>query len=117
VADTGAALAEMRRVARPGGRLVICEFGHLKSQPMDRLYDWLLAVGLPTVARTLSRNAAAYSYLAESIAAWPDGRQLADQIRAAGWSAVRWRGLTMGVVAVHVARNPTAARRAAGQKV
>jgi len=106
VADPGAALAEMRRVTRPGGRLVICEFGHLSAGWLDVLYDWMLSVALPAVAATLSRNAGAYSYLAESIAAWPDGEALAAQIRAAGWSTVRWRGLTLGVVAVHVARNP-----------
>ena len=117
IAGTGAALAEMRRVTRPGGRLVICEFGHLPARPLDRLYDWALAVGLPTVARTLSRNAAAYAYLAESIAAWPDGDGLADLIRAAGWTAVRWRRLTMGVVAVHVARNPPPADIPPGHKV
>jgi demethylmenaquinone methyltransferase/2-methoxy-6-polyprenyl-1,4-benzoquinol methylase len=117
VADTGAALAEMRRVTRPGGRLVICEFGHLPAGPLDRLYDWALAVGLPAVARALSRNAAAYAYLAESIAAWPDAERLADVVRSAGWSAVRWRRLTMGVVAVHVARNPLPADIATGHKV
>jgi demethylmenaquinone methyltransferase/2-methoxy-6-polyprenyl-1,4-benzoquinol methylase len=117
VASTGAALAEMRRVTRPGGRLVICEFGHLPAPPLDRLYGWALAAALPAVARVLSPNAAAYAYLAESIKAWPDGDQLADLIRAAGWTAVRWRRLTMGVVAVHVARNPVAADTAAGHEV
>jgi demethylmenaquinone methyltransferase / 2-methoxy-6-polyprenyl-1,4-benzoquinol methylase len=117
VADPAAALAEMRRVTRPGGRLVICEFGHLPTQPLDRLYGWGLAVALPAVARSLSRNAGAYAYLAESIKAWPDGQQLADLVRAAGWSAVRWRGLTMGVVAVHLARNPPVAGSAAARKV
>jgi demethylmenaquinone methyltransferase/2-methoxy-6-polyprenyl-1,4-benzoquinol methylase len=117
VTDPAAALAEMRRVTRPGGRLVICEFGHLKVPALDAVYDWALAVALPGVARTLSRNAAAYAYLAESIKAWPGGDELAAQIRAAGWSAVRWRGLTMGVVAVHLAVNPPAGGRVAGQKV
>ena len=117
VASTGAALAEMRRVTRPGGRLVICEFGHLPARPADRLYGWALDAALPAVASVLSPNAAAYAYLAESIKAWPDGDQLADLIRAAGWTAVRWRRLTMGVVAVHVARNPVAADTAAGHEV
>jgi demethylmenaquinone methyltransferase / 2-methoxy-6-polyprenyl-1,4-benzoquinol methylase len=121
VTDPAAALAEMRRVTRPGGRLVVCEFGHLKIRALDALYDWALAVALPGVARTLSRNAAAYAYLAESIKAWPGGQQLAGLIQETGWSAVRWRGLTMGVVAVHLAINPAvnppAAGRVTGQKV
>jgi demethylmenaquinone methyltransferase / 2-methoxy-6-polyprenyl-1,4-benzoquinol methylase len=115
VAGPAAALAEMRRVTRPGGRLLICEFSHLKVAALDTLYDWSLSVALPGVARTLSRNAGAYAYLAESIKAWPDGEGLASQIRAAGWSGVRWRGLTMGVVAVHLAINPAANPPVAGQ--
>jgi demethylmenaquinone methyltransferase/2-methoxy-6-polyprenyl-1,4-benzoquinol methylase len=47
----------------------------------------------------------AYEYLAESINDWPAQRELADVIRVAGWSSVRWRDLTLGIVAVHVARN------------
>jgi len=58
------------------------------------------------VAGRLSANAGAYSYLAESIRNWPAQEELADRIRAAGWSAVRWRNLTYGVVAVHVGRRP-----------
>jgi demethylmenaquinone methyltransferase/2-methoxy-6-polyprenyl-1,4-benzoquinol methylase len=58
------------------------------------------------VARRLSANAGAYAYLAESIRDWPAQEELAARIRAAGWSAVRWRNLTFGVVAVHVGRRP-----------
>ena len=106
VADPDAALAEMLRVTRPGGRLVICEFGHLPGRSLDAVYSRYLAAALPFVARRLSGNGEAYSYLAESIADWPDQRQLARRIAAAGWQAVRWQNLTMGVVAVHIARRP-----------
>jgi len=106
VADQDAALAEMLRVTRPGGRLVICEFSHLPVRPLDACYQRYLAAALPRVARWLSANAPAYDYLAESIRHWPDQGELADRIRAAGWSAVRWRNLTFGVVAVHVGRRP-----------
>ena len=107
VADPAAALAEMRRVTRPGGRLLICEFGHLSQRRLDAAYGWCLAIGLPAVARRLSPNPDAYSYLAESIGAWPDKQELAAMIGAAGWSSVRWRTLSLGIVALHQARNGT----------
>jgi demethylmenaquinone methyltransferase/2-methoxy-6-polyprenyl-1,4-benzoquinol methylase len=99
------ALAEMRRVTRPGGRLVVCEFSRITVEPLDMLYRRYLTGVLPAVARRAARNPEAYEYLAESISDWPAQRELADVIRAAGWSAVRWRDLTLGVVAIHVARN------------
>ena len=105
VADPGAALAEMRRVTRPGGRLLVCEFSHLSQPRLDAAYARCLAIGLPAVARRLSPNPEAYSYLAESIGAWPDKQELAAMIRAAGWSSVRWRTLSLGIVALHQARN------------
>jgi demethylmenaquinone methyltransferase / 2-methoxy-6-polyprenyl-1,4-benzoquinol methylase len=99
------ALAEMRRVTRPGGRLVVCEFAAITVAPLDMLYRRYLTGVLPAVARRAARNPDAYAYLAESIADWLSQQELADVIRAAGWSAVRWRDLTLGVVAIHVARN------------
>jgi demethylmenaquinone methyltransferase / 2-methoxy-6-polyprenyl-1,4-benzoquinol methylase len=98
------ALAEMHRVTRPGGRLVVCEFSEITVPPLDMLYRRYLTGALPAIARRVARNPAAYEYLAESIGDWPAQRELADTIRSAGWSAVRWRNLTLGVVAVHVGR-------------
>lgn len=106
VADTGQALAELLRVTRPGGRLVICEFSHLPVARLNALYEQYLTRALPAVARRLSGNAEAYDYLAESIKAWPAQQVLAGQLAAAGWSAVSWRNLTLGVVALHEARRP-----------
>jgi demethylmenaquinone methyltransferase / 2-methoxy-6-polyprenyl-1,4-benzoquinol methylase len=104
VADPDAALAEMFRVTRPGGRLVVCEFGHLPSPRLDAIYGRYLMAALPAVARRLSPAGDAYEYLAESIRDWPDREELARRMEGAGWSAVRWRDLTLGVVTLHAAR-------------
>ena len=104
VADPAAALAEMRRVTRPGGRLVVCEFSTITIAPVDMLYRRYLINVLPAIARRTARSPEAYEYLAESIVDWPAQRELAGLIEAAGWSAVRWRNLSLGAVAVHVAR-------------
>jgi demethylmenaquinone methyltransferase/2-methoxy-6-polyprenyl-1,4-benzoquinol methylase len=106
VVDTKQALTEMLRVTRPGGRLVICEFSQLSVRPLRILYERYLARALPAVARRVSRNPAAYDYLAESIVHWPAQAELARMLRTAGWSAVEWHNLTLGIVAVHVARRP-----------
>ena len=106
VADLDAALAEMRRVTRPGGRLVICEFGHLRPAALNSFYERYLAAALPAVAKRLSPAGEAYEYLAESIKDWPAQAELAKRIGQAGWTAIRWRNLTLGVVAVHAARRP-----------
>ena len=104
VASPGTALAEMRRVTRPGGRLVVCEFSTITIAPLDMLYRRYLINVLPAIAQRTARNPEAYQYLAESISDWPAQRELAGVIEEAGWSAVRWRDLSLGVVAVHVAR-------------
>jgi demethylmenaquinone methyltransferase / 2-methoxy-6-polyprenyl-1,4-benzoquinol methylase len=106
VADPGAALTEMLRVTRPGGRLVVCEFGHLPWPRVNTLYESYLATALPVVARRLSGSPEAYDYLAESIKDWPPQPELARRMGGAGWSAVRWRNLSLGVVALHQARRP-----------
>jgi demethylmenaquinone methyltransferase / 2-methoxy-6-polyprenyl-1,4-benzoquinol methylase len=106
VTDHDAALAEFRRVTRPGGRLVVCEFGHLPWPRLNAAYEAYLAGALPAVARRLSSNPEAYEYLAESIKDWPAQPELARRMVAAGWSAVRWRDLSLGVVAIHLARRP-----------
>ena len=104
VSDPAAACAELHRVTRPGGRLVICEFSTPTWPPFRWVYDNYLVAAVPPLARLLSSNPAAYEYLAESILAWPDQAGLADVIGAAGWHGVEWRNLSTGIVALHRAR-------------
>jgi demethylmenaquinone methyltransferase/2-methoxy-6-polyprenyl-1,4-benzoquinol methylase len=106
VADVDVALREMARVTRTGGRLVVCEFSHPTWRPLRTAYVEYLMRALPAAARGVASNPDAYVYLAESIRAWPDQVALARRIAAAGWSGVRWRDLTGGIVALHAATRP-----------
>jgi demethylmenaquinone methyltransferase/2-methoxy-6-polyprenyl-1,4-benzoquinol methylase len=101
VHDPDAGLREMLRVTRPGGRLVVCEFSHPTWRPFRTVYVEYLMRALPTVARKIASNPDAYVYLAESIRAWPDQAGMAQRLRTAGWSQVRWRNLSGGIVALH----------------
>jgi demethylmenaquinone methyltransferase/2-methoxy-6-polyprenyl-1,4-benzoquinol methylase len=103
-ADPHAALAEMRRVVRPGGRLVVCEFSHPTVPLFRTLYSEYLMRTLPQVAERTSSNPQAYVYLAESIRAWPDQPELARWLQRAGWRQVAWLNLTGGIVALHRGR-------------
>jgi demethylmenaquinone methyltransferase/2-methoxy-6-polyprenyl-1,4-benzoquinol methylase len=101
VVDPSAGLREMRRVTRPGGRLVVCEFSHPTYAPLRTVYLEYLMKALPAIARGVSSSPDAYVYLAESIRAWPDQAGLATLIAASGWQAPEWRNLSGGIVALH----------------
>lgn len=104
VSDIDRALAEMLRVTKPGGRLVICEFSHPVNPAFRTVYVEYVMRLVPMIARAVASNPDAYVYLAESIRAWPSQRELAAQIGAAGWREVAWRNLSGGIVALHRAR-------------
>lgn len=106
VVDVDAALAEFRRVTKPGGRLLIAEFSAPVWPPFRTVYVEYLMRAIPTLARRVSSAPDAYEYLADSIRAWPDQEALAGRIAAAGWERVAWRNLTGGIVALHRAYRP-----------
>jgi demethylmenaquinone methyltransferase/2-methoxy-6-polyprenyl-1,4-benzoquinol methylase len=101
VVDTQGALAEMLRVTRPGGRLVVCEFSTPTWAPFRTVYSEYLMRALPPVARAVSKEPDAYVYLAESIREWPDQATLGRLVRRSGWDRVAFRNLSGGIVALH----------------
>jgi demethylmenaquinone methyltransferase / 2-methoxy-6-polyprenyl-1,4-benzoquinol methylase len=101
VADASCALRELRRVTRPGGRLVVCEFSSPTFPPFRKAYGEYLMRALPAIARRVSSNPDSYVYLAESIQVWPDQQRLAKVISEAGWRSVAFRNLSGGIVALH----------------
>ncbi len=95
-----AALAEMRRVLKPGGRLLVLEFSRIWS-PLSRAYDWYSFNVLPWLGSKFAGDADSYRYLAESIRVHPDQQQLKAMMEQAGLERVEYFNLSAGVVALH----------------
>jgi demethylmenaquinone methyltransferase/2-methoxy-6-polyprenyl-1,4-benzoquinol methylase len=95
-----AALAEMRRVLKPGGRLLVLEFSKV-WQPLARAYDWYSFKVLPWLGSKIAGDADSYRYLAESIRVHPDQEQLKTLMEQAGMERVEYFNLSAGVVALH----------------
>jgi demethylmenaquinone methyltransferase / 2-methoxy-6-polyprenyl-1,4-benzoquinol methylase len=101
VENVPAALSEMYRVTKPGGRIVICEFSTPTWKPFRHAYRRYLVRAFPLVVPFTSTNPAAYDYLIESILAWPDQQALAAELTKAGWQRAGWKNLSGGIVALH----------------
>jgi len=95
-----AALAEMRRVLKPGGRLLVLEFSRV-WQPLSRAYEWYSFKVLPWLGSKIAGDAESYRYLAESIRVHPDQEQLKTLMEHAGLERVEYFNLSAGVVALH----------------
>ena len=99
--EPGQGLLELRRVLRPGGRLVVCEFSQPVVPVFREVYRRYLTRLIPVAARRLTSDPEAYQYLARSIGAWPDQPGLARWLQEAGFDQVAWRDLSGGIVALH----------------
>jgi demethylmenaquinone methyltransferase/2-methoxy-6-polyprenyl-1,4-benzoquinol methylase len=95
------ALAEMRRVLKPGGRFFCLEFSHVAPAPLANLYDAYSFRVLPWLGEQVTGNRDAYQYLVESIRRFPPQADLAARMEAAGLAKVAWRNLSMGIAALH----------------
>lgn len=104
VTDIPAALAEARRVLRPGGRFLCLEFSRPTAEAMRRAYDAYSFKVIPAIGERVAGDRASYQYLVESIRRFPDQKRFAALIGAAGFSQVDWTNFTGGVAALHTAR-------------
>lgn len=102
VTDKAAALASMKRVLRPGGRLLVLEFSKPQLAALKPAYDAYSFNILPRLGSIFAGDAASYRYLAESIRMHPDQETLASMIREAGFDDCRWHNLAGGIVALHL---------------
>ena len=107
ITDPDRGLAEMVRVARPGGKVAVLEFSRPRGRILGPLYRWYFKSVLPRIGQVLARDEeSAYRYLPESVMQFPDGDDLANKLRAAGLADVRYDPFTFGIATLYVGVKP-----------
>ena len=101
VTDKDTALADMCRILKPGGRLLVLEFSRVQNETFSKLYDFHSFKILPRLGSLFAGDAGSYQYLAESIRKHPDQETLKGMMQQAGFGHVEVRNLTNGIVAIH----------------
>lgn len=104
IVPRSAAFTEIHRALKPGGRLCVLEFGSGQSRIWKGIYNFYLDKILPTAGNLISGDRNAYAYLAQTIRDFPPARELAAEMRAAGFAQVYWQPLLSGIVYLHVAQ-------------
>ena len=103
ISDTDRGLRELKRVCQPGGHVAVLEFSMPTCYPLKAVYGWYFRNVLPKVGQLLARNKQqAYNYLPQSVGEFPQREQLADRMRSAGLSGVRFYSLTLGIATLYV---------------
>mgnify|MGYP000558861328 FL=1 len=95
------ALAEMNRVLKPGGKLLVLEFSKV-APPLEKVYDWYSFKVLPKLGKLVAGDDASYRYLAESIRMHPGQHELKAMMHKGGFGHVDFHNLTGGIAALHV---------------
>ena len=105
--DTIGGLSEMRRVIKPGGKIIVLEFSRIRKFPFKQAFNLYFGRILPWIGRVWSSDPRAYSYLYESVQAFPDGKDFGNLLESAGFVNPNWQALTLGICTVYTATVPS----------